>query len=294
MEYKIGTRGSALALVQTEAVCAALKARFPEHSFEIVVVKTTGDKIRNIPMREVGATGIFTRELEEQLRSGAVDLAIHSMKDMPASLPEGMSLSNALTRQDPRDVLITPNGKTLAELPVGATVGTGSLRRKYQLLMQRPDLNIVDIRGNIDTRIRKMEENGMDGIVLAAAALNRLSISAKVSQYFAPEEMLPAPTQGVLGAEYRTERQDVADMLAAIRNEADMAPVETERQFLRIMQVGCHMPVAAFCENTEKGLRFRVMYGEEDGSNIRFAEAEGTDPAAVALSAARSLGFEKK
>lgn len=292
MHYKIGTRGSALALIQANAVCAALGQRFPEHSFEIVIVKTTGDKVRNIPMREVGTTGIFTRELEEQLRSGAVDLAVHSMKDLPAALPQGMCLCNVLQREDPRDVLITPDGRGLEDLPQGATVGTGSLRRKYQLLELRPDLNIVDIRGNIDTRIRKMTENGMDGIVLAGAALNRMNLTDKVSQYFDTEAMLPAPTQGVLGAEYCEARQDVAAMLAAIQDREAARAVETEREFLRIMQVGCHMPVAAYCQPQGDALRFRAMYGQEDGSDIRHAEVVGTDPRTLALEAARILGYQ--
>lgn len=282
MEYKIGTRGSKLALAQTETVRDALKNAFPEHDFEIVIVKTTGDRVRDIPLKDVGATGIFTRELEEKLRSGEIDIAIHSMKDMPAVISEGLTLSNVLSREDPRDVLITPDGKTLAQLPQGATVATGSLRRKYQLLALRPDLNIVGIRGNIDTRIRKMEELHLDGIVLAAAALKRLGLASRVSQYFSEEELLPAPTQGILGAEYRTERRDIGAMIEAVRNPEDTAAARTERKFLEIMQVGCHMPVAAYCLCEGTNLRFRVMHGNEDGSNLRYAEETGTDPEALA------------
>lgn len=289
MEYKIGTRGSKLALAQTETVRDALEKAFPEHRFEIVVVKTTGDRVKELPLKDVGATGIFTRELEEKLRTGEIDIAIHSMKDMPAVITEGLTLSNVLSREDPRDVLITPNGATLDRLPQGATVATGSLRRQYQLLALRPDLNIVGIRGNIDTRIRKMEEQQLDGIVLAAAALKRLGLESRVSQYFSETELLPAPTQGILGAEYRTERGDIAAMIAAVRNPADTAASLTERKFLEIMKVGCHMPVAAYCVPEGNGLHLRVMYGNEDGSNLRYAEAFGTEPAAIAEEAAAML-----
>lgn len=289
MKYTIGTRGSKLALTQTETVRDALQAAFPEHTFEIAIVKTTGDRVQNIPLKDVGATGIFTRELEEKLRSGEIDIAIHSMKDMPAVQPDGLTLSNVLHRADPRDVLITPEGKSLAQLPEGAVIATGSLRREYQLLVQRPDLHITGIRGNIDTRIRKMEEQGLDGIILAAAALKRLGLEKKISQFFSAEELLPAPTQGILGAEYVTERQDIAAMIQAIRDPDDFQCANAERKFLEIMHVGCHMPVAAYCQKIGGDLRLCVMYGREDGSNMQFADECGRDPLELAARVAKKL-----
>ncbi len=277
-----------LALAQTGHVRDALAERFPEHEFEIVVVKTTGDRVTQVSLRDVGTTGIFTRELEDRLLSGEIDIAIHSMKDMPAVIPEGLVLHSVLRRADPRDALITPDGKDLSQLPIGATIGTGSLRRKYQLLALRPDLNIVDIRGNVDTRIQKMHAQGMDGIVLASAGLNRLDRQDAVS-LFSVDELIPAPTQGILGAEYAASRQDVAALLAALQNADTEAAALTERAFLAIMQVGCHMPVAAFCTPHDGVLTLQVMYGNADGSDLQFVTAEGTLPEAVAEAAAGQL-----
>lgn len=288
MHYRIGTRGSQLALAQTGHVRDALAAKFPEHTFEIVIVKTTGDRVTQVSLRDVGTTGIFTRELEERLFSGEIDLAIHSMKDMPASSPEGLTIHSVLRRADPRDALITPDGIGFGGLRQGATVATGSLRRKYQLLAKRPDLNIVDIRGNVDTRIQKMHDQKMDGIVLANAGLTRLQRKEQV-HLFSQEEMIPAPTQGILAAEYDSRREDVAALAAAVRDTDTETAALTERAFLSIMQVGCHMPVAAFSTVSDGRIQLKVMYGQADGSQIQFVSAEGTEPAAVAAAAAAQL-----
>ena len=294
MLYRIGTRGSKLALAQAEYVQNRLRERFPEHEFALVIVKTTGDKFSDVPMRKVGAKGIFIKELEEKLLDGSLDLAVHSMKDMPAGLPAGLMLAKPWKREDPRDVLILREASSLAELPAGARIATGSLRRKYQLLRLRPDLEVTDIRGNVETRIRKMEEQGLDGIVLAAAGLKRLHLEHRITQYFTPEEMIPAPAQGVLAIEMKESREDVRAMLSLLEDEADGCAVTAERQFLSLMGGGCHLPVGAIGEMTGDEITLRVMYGDEMGEELVFAEVSGKDPAAVAKEAAECVKQKMK
>lgn len=277
MTFRIGTRGSALALKQTHMVMDALKARFPENDFEIVVVKTVGDAVRDRPMKDVGTTGLFTRELEQQLLDGSIDFAVHSMKDMPARVPDGLVLHSVLERANPRDALICREAKSPDDLPRGAVVGTDSLRRIFSLRILRPDLQFVSIRGNIDTRLRKLREENLDAIVLAAAGLERMGFHDAVTRLLSPEEMIPAPAQGILGAEYRSGDETVAGMLQAICHEPTQTACRCERAFLAALNVGCHMPVGAYCETDGDKLTMRAMFGAEDGSDLRFAHAESTD-----------------
>lgn len=294
MIYKIGTRGSRLALAQAEIVQKRLAEHFPEHVFELVIVKTTGDKLSNVPMREVGTKGIFIKELEEQLLHGTIDMAVHSMKDMPGQLPEGLMLSKTWQREDARDILILREKRSLEELLPGAVIATGSLRRKYQLLRLRPDLQVVDIRGNVETRIRKMEEQRLDGIVLAAAGLKRLHLEKWITQYFSYEEMIPAPAQGALALELAADREDILAMLRPFEEEEDHRAVAAERHFLSLMGGGCHLPVGAIGETVGKDIRLRVMYGDEKGEKIVFAEAVGETPAIAAQKAAAGLHEQLK
>ena len=289
MLYRIGTRGSKLALAQAGAVREKLAEAFPGHRFELAVVKTSGDKFASIPMRKIGTKGIFIKEIEEELLDGKLDLAVHSMKDMPSELPEGLTLAKAWEREDPRDVLILREKDSLAELPSGAVIATGSLRRKYQLLRMRDDLDIVDIRGNVETRIRKMKEQELDGIVLAAAGLKRLGLEDQITCYFDDDEMIPAPAQGALAIEFAEKRQDVLSLLEGFADEASHTAVTAERHFLAMMGGGCHQPVGAVCEVKDDGLMMKVMYGDEAGENTAFAEAEGRDPIAVAEKAAEEI-----
>lgn len=277
MVFRIGTRGSALALKQANMVMDALKERYPEYDFEIVVVKTVGDAVRDRPMKDVGTTGLFTRELEQQLLDGQIDFAVHSMKDMPARVPEGLTLHSVLERANPRDALICRDAKSLEDLPRGAVVGTDSLRRIFCLRRLRPDLQFVSIRGNIDTRLRKLREENLDAIVLAAAGLERMGFSDAITQELRPEEMIPAPAQGILGAEYRQENEMAARMLQSICHEPTEKVCRCERAFIRELNVGCHMPVGAYCEAHGKKYSMLAMFGSEDGSNLRFAQAERTD-----------------
>ncbi len=291
MRYRIGTRGSRLALAQAESVSRRLAEEFPEHQFELVVVKTTGDRFGSTPMREIGTKGIFIKELEEGLCSGALDLAVHSMKDMPALLPEGLLLAAPWRREDPRDVLIAREGGTLGELREGAVIATGSLRRKFQLLRLRPDLQVVDIRGNVETRIRRMEERKLDGIVLAAAGLKRLGLADRATQYFSVEEMLPAPAQGVIAIELSRKRGELLAMVNRFADEETGRTAAAERRFLQLAGGGCHLPVGAVGYAREGEILLRAMYGSETGSELGFVSVRSETPEAAAEAAARQLGL---
>lgn len=281
MVFRIGTRGSALALKQANMVMDALKERCPGYDFEIVVVKTVGDAVRDRPMKDVGTTGLFTRELEQQLLDGQIDFAVHSMKDMPARVPEGLVLHSVLERANPRDALICRDAQSLEDLPQGAVVGTDSLRRIYCLRRLRPDLQFVSIRGNIDTRLRKLREENLDAIVLAAAGLERMGFSDAITRELSPEEMIPAPAQGILGAEYRRDNEKAARLLQSICHEPTQTACRCERAFIEALNVGCHMPVGAYCETRGGKLAMRAMFGSEDGADLRFAHARSTDEKAL-------------
>ena len=278
MLYTIGTRGSALALAQTSTVRDALASRFPEHTFALKVIRTAGDRNQTVPLSGIGTRGVFVKEIEEALLSGAIDLAVHSMKDMPAEQPEGLTLAPCWNREDPRDALILRRAASLDALSQGAVVGTGSLRRSVQLQALRPDLNIVGLRGNIDTRLKKLESENLDGIVLACAGLNRLGLSGHITQRLSPDEMIPAAAQGVLALEYACRRADVAAMLGAMADPRTDACVRAERAFLRLAGGGCFLPVGAYCEPDENGYRLRAIYGDAEGKNVVRAEASAADP----------------
>lgn len=250
---RIGTRGSVLALWQAEWVKSQLLALHQEVSVELVVIKTTGDKILDVPLAKVGGKGLFVKEIEEALLAGRADLAVHSVKDVPAELPEGLHLAVMPPREDPRDALISRNGVALAQLPQGARVGTSSLRRSAQLLHLRPDLRIENLRGNVDTRLRKLESEGFDAIVLAAAGVKRLELSHVVSEYLDPEQMLPAVGQGALGIETRIDDAFTNQMVASLAHQDTMITVSAERAFLNRLEGGCQVPIGGHA----------VMDGEE-------------------------------
>ena len=219
MKYIIGTRGSKLAMAQTGLVRDRLEKTYPEHEFEIQIIQTKGDRIQNKPLDQIGDKGLFVREIEEKILSGEIHIGVHSMKDMPARPAEGLVFTKAWKREDPRDVLILREADSLKELPFGAVIGTGSKRREVQLKKLRPDIRVVGIRGNVDTRLRKMEEQGLDGIVLAAAGLHRLGMQPRITQYLEPEQMIPAPAQGTLALEVREDDRMIQQMLDALCDE---------------------------------------------------------------------------
>ncbi len=244
-KLRIGTRGSMLALWQAEWVKSQLLAAHAGLTVELVTIKTMGDKILDVPLAKVGGKGLFVKEIEEALLEGRTDLAVHSVKDMPALLPAGLHLAAMPPREDPRDALISRNGNGLNQLPNEARVGTSSLRRAAQLLHLRPDLHIEPLRGNVDTRLRKLETERFDAIVLAAAGLKRMGLSHVISEYLAPEQILPAVGQGALGIETRIEDDFTNPVVASLAHQPTMTEVSAERAFLRRLEGGCQVPIGA-------------------------------------------------
>lgn len=265
MKYIIGTRGSKLALVQATQVKNRLMAAYPENEFEIRVISTKGDRVQDKPLNAIGDKGLFVTEIENEILNGTVQIGVHSMKDMPAEPAEGLIFSKAWKREDPRDVLVLREEKNLASLKRGAVIGTGSKRRASQLLMLRPDLKIVDIRGNVDTRLRKMEEQRLDGIVLAAAGLKRLQMEKVITQYLESDEMIPAPAQGILALELRADNVHLKEMLDALSDAETEEAAQAERGFLKLMGADCHVPVGAVCKRKSGGeLILSAMFGDAD------------------------------
>lgn len=288
---RLGTRGSQLALAQTHCVAAALRQVRPDLTVEIVTVRTTGDR-RGESLREIGGQGAFTRELEFALLDGQVDVAVHSLKDLPSTLTPGLLLAATPAREDVRDVLISRDGRGLAALPAGSRVGTGSLRRAAQLLRARPDLEIVDIRGNVDTRLRKLDEGQYDAIVLAAAGLQRLGRPDRISEFMPTDVLLPAPGQAALGLECRADDQATRIILAALNDDATFAAITAERAVLRTVGAGCRLPIAALGIVTDEHLTLRARVLDLAGTlaldacdqaSPAEAEALGTRTAATLL-----------
>lgn len=285
MRYLIGTRGSKLALVQTDYVIDKLKKAYPDDDFEAVIIKTTGDIEQKKALDKIGSKGIFVKEIEDELLSGKIHMAVHSMKDMPDEPAAGLKFAKAWKREDPRDVLVLKNAASLDELPQGAVIGTGSKRRKYQLLKLRPDLKVVGIRGNIDTRLRKLYDGEimLDGIVLAAAGIKRIGREAEITQYFSEDEMIPAPAQGTLALELRADNAELMQKLDALSDEETDLCANVERDFLKQIGGNCHLPVAAYCDivsvkdssddiSKNSILRLLAMFGSEDGNSLARTE----------------------
>ena len=275
MKYIIGTRGSKLALVQSEGIRKSLEEMYPMHSFELKIIKTTGDVNQKDSLYKIGGKGVFVQEIEEQLLSGDIHMAVHSMKDMPSIPAKGCMFTKNPKREDPRDVLVLREKKSLSELPNGATIATGSVRRQACLLNIRPDLKIVDIRGNVDTRLKKMEELKLDGIVLAAAGLKRLHHEDKITQYLSYDEMIPSPAQGCLALEINEKNMELKDMLDALSDEESTQTASIERLFLAKLQADCSTPVGAICEKKENMYTLRVAL--EKNGELDVVYVEGTD-----------------
>ncbi|MBN8632513.1 MAG: hydroxymethylbilane synthase [Rhodobacterales bacterium] len=289
---KIGTRGSPLALWQAHEVRRCLMAAFdlPEAAFEIVVIKVMGDQVQDKALREIGGKGLFTREIEEALLEGGIDIAVHSMKDMPTLQPEGLMLDCYLERADVRDAFVSPRYGSIAELPLGATVGSSSLRRRAQLALRRPDLKLVEFRGNVQTRMRKLEEGVADATFLAMAGLLRLGMAEVARSAIAPEEMLPAVAQGAIGVERRSDDARVAAMLAAVHDRETGLRLAAERSFLLRLDGSCQTPIAglAVVEGDEVWLRGEIL--RPDGSASVTGERRG--PVAEGAAMGRALAEE--
>ena len=283
---RIGTRGSPLALAQARMVGAALDRRT-----EIVVIRTTGDHILDRPLSEIGGKGLFTKEIEEQLLDRRIDIAVHSMKDMPTALPDGLAIGAMLHRADPRDSLISRSARSLDELPRGAHVGTASLRRGAILLARRPDLRISTLRGSVQTRLRRIEDGDFDATLLAQAGLDRLGIGATTGVPLDIEDMLPAVAQAAIGVEYATERADIRPLLATLDHRETSLCVEIERAFLAELDGSCRTPIAAHAQMMADKVLFRGLVARPDGSDIirRTFEAPAGEAMAMAVEQGREL-----
>jgi len=294
MQLRVGTRGSALALWQAEWVRSQLIAAHPGLTVELVTIKTQGDKILDVPLAKVGGKGLFVKEIEEALLEGRVDLAVHSMKDVPAELLAGLHVAAMPLREDPRDVLVMGEGSGFADLPPGARVGTSSLRRAAQLLHLRADLKIETLRGNLDTRLRKLETQGLDAVVLAAAGIRRMGLSHLITQYLEPELMVPAVGQGALGIETRTEDAPTNKLVAGLTHLPTLVAVRAERAFLRRLQGGCQVPIGGYATLEGERLTLIGMVADLQGRRVirralqgeaRRAEKIGEDLAEMVLAA---------
>ena len=274
---KIGTRGSPLALAQAHETRDRLRAAFdlPAEAFEIVVIKTTGDRVLDRPLKEIGGKGLFTREIEDALLAGEIDIAVHSMKDMPTLQPEGLLLDCYLPREDVRDAFVSPGFATLADLPQGAVVGSSSLRRRAQLALRRPDLKLVEFRGNVQTRMRKLEEGVAMATFLAMAGLNRLGMAHVARSGIAPEEMLPAVAQGAIGVERRADDARAATMLASIHDRETGLRLAAERSFLARLDGSCETPIAGLAVIDEGALWLRGEILRPDGRVAIAGERRG-------------------
>lgn len=271
----IGTRNSALALWQANHIAYKLRTRHPGLSVVLKEMTTKGDKILDVPLAKIGGKGLFTKELETAMLDGEIDIAVHSLKDMPTELPEGLILAAVTERLDAGDALVSPRYKTFAALPQGARVGTSSLRRRAQLLAVRPDLEVVDIRGNVETRLKKIETEGLDAVVLAVAGLKRLGLEERITEVLDPMICLPAVGQGVLAIETRADDAEIAPLAADFEHAETRAAVTAERAFLARVEGGCQVPVAVYGTVEGERLQLRATIASVDGSEIYHQQFEG-------------------
>lgn len=285
-ELKIGTRGSQLALFQANWVKNRLVQAHPDLHVTLIKIKTTGDKIQDAPLAKIGGKGLFVKEIEEALLQKRIDLAVHSIKDVPTEFPEGLHLSVITKREDPRDVLIAKDGKPLKDLPRGAKIGTSSLRRQAQLLHFRSDFELIPLRGNLDTRLKKLKTMNLDAIVLALAGVKRLGFDEKITEIIPPEVSLPAIGQGALGIETRMADQEVESRIRLLNDRDSSIAISAERAFLKKLEGGCQVPIAAFARIVGTALHIDGLVGTIDGKRLIRDHVEGP------IEKAESLGVE--
>jgi hydroxymethylbilane synthase len=290
---RIGSRGSRLALWQANWVQARLTELHPGLAVEIRIIKTLGDKILDVPLAKIGDKGLFTKELEKAILDGEVDLAVHSLKDLPTNLDAGLAIGAVSAREDVRDAFLSPDGKKLADLPPGAVLGTSSLRRRSQLLAAHPLLRVADLRGNVDTRVRKViDDRQFDGGILALAGLKRLGLADRVTEVLDADRMLPAVGQGALGIEVREGDDRVIARIAPLHDADTAHAVRCERAFLRALEGGCQVPIGALATVDGGGVTFRGFIGDLEGRRTwRTAETfpRGVSPETVGEGVARTL-----
>jgi hydroxymethylbilane synthase len=275
MKLTIGTRGSALALWQARFVAAEIERNHPETTVELLIIKTQGDKILDTPLAKIGSKGLFTKEIEDALLERRVDLAVHSMKDVPTELPEGLHLVATMKREDPRDVFISRDGRHLGDLEPGARIGTSSLRRKAFLLSRYPGLDVISIRGNVDTRVRKIDTEDLAGALLAAAGIKRMGLGDRITSHLEPSEMIPAIGQGALAIETRMDDPETNAKVAELNHPATARCVAVERAFLNRMGGGCQVPMAAHCTSVGNTISVVAAVVHPDGSPMVSDSYEG-------------------
>lgn len=290
---RVGTRGSALALAQTALAIAALTAVDPTAIYEPTIIRTEGDRDTTTPLTVLGGQGVFTVALQEALARGEVDMAVHSAKDLPPITPDGIILAALPERADPRDVFISRHGAGLAALPSGARVGTSSRRRAVQARAINPEIEIVELRGNLDTRLRKSTEPEYDGIIVAAAGLERMGWQERITQYLPVDHFVPSPGQGALGIECRVDDTETCALLARIDDRPTRIAVTAERALLAAAGAGCTMPLAAYAEAHDDVLRLWGMAADMDSANARWIArtAPAADPLAAGWQLAEALGL---
>jgi hydroxymethylbilane synthase len=284
---RIATRKSPLALWQAEHVRARLQQAHPGLGVELVTMSTQGDRVLDSPLAKIGGKGLFVKELEQRMLAGDADIAVHSMKDVPADLPDGLEIGAILAREDPQDAFVSNRYASIDALPQGARVGTSSLRRQCQLRARRPDLEILDLRGNVGTRLGKLDAGDYDAIVLACAGLKRLGMAGRIAAVLAPEQMLPAVAQGVIGIECRSNDVWVAGLIDVLNDAETATRTLAERAMNARLAGGCQAPVAGFSELVEGVLELRGLVGRPDGSDIIHGAISG--PAADAVALGREL-----
>jgi len=287
----LGTRGSKLAVQQSEWVQGQLQALAPHVTVTLRKIQTSGDKILDVPLAQIGGKGLFVKEIEEALLSGEIDLAVHSMKDVPTELPEGLAILCVPSREDPRDALISRDGKSFKDLPHAARIGTSSLRRQAQLLHARTDFTIAMLRGNLDTRLKKLRAGQFDAIVLAAAGLRRLAWAHEITEYLAPEISLPAIGQGALGIEGRRDDLFIHSLLSGLDHAPSKTAVIAERALLHRLEGGCQVPIAAHATVVGIGVTLEGLVASVDGKELIRDTAEGTieDPESIGIQLAERL-----
>ena len=287
---RIATRGSMLALQQSGIIKAALEKLWPEIRFELQIIKTTGDKITGVPLAKVGGKGLFVKEIEDALLDGSADLAVHSMKDVPAVLPAGLDIVAIPEREDPRDALIVNKGKTIGDLRKGAVVGTSSLRRAAQIRAMRPDLEVRDLRGNLDTRLRKLDEGLYDAIILAAAGLKRMGWQQRITMYMDPVDFIPAIGQGALAIEARSEDHATRSFLDPLDHHETRTAIRSERSLLQELEGGCQVPIGGHARIAGETVELAGLVASLDG--IQSYRARGSAPIQDAAALGKRVALE--
>ncbi len=286
---RIGTRGSALALWQAETVKSELEKHFPEHQFELKIIKTKGDKILDVALSKIGDKGLFTKELEVELFDGNVDMAVHSLKDMPTVLPEGAKVGAILKRGEFRDAVVSTNGKTLNTLDENDVIATSSLRRKAMLLHRNPNLNIVDIRGNVNTRLKKMADGHCNVMIMAAAGLIRLGLEKHITEIIDPNDLIPACGQGAVAVEIRDNDPELEAIIGKINDSATVDAITAERTFLNKLEGGCQIPIGSFTSFEGGKMILEGFVASVDGQRLLRSKVEGTHPEVLGASLADYL-----